>query len=141
MHNFNDILKVIKKASLDAVETTKPIKIVYGKVTSIAPLQINVEQKMTLSTAQLILTRNVTDYEIEMTLDHMTENHQHTHTIESSPTGGGTISLETHSHPYRGRKKFMIHNSLTVGEGVVMLQMQGGQKFIVLDRMVKNDSQ
>jgi len=37
---------------------------------------------------------------------------------------------------FKGRKKFIIHNNLSVGEKVVLLRMQGGQKFIVLDRAV-----
>ena len=136
LHDFNDLLNSIKKAAVEAVKASKPTAIVYGKVTSVSPLKINVEQKMTLTPAQLVLTRNVTDYELEMTADHSTENHTHTHTISDTYSGGGSASNETHNHAYTGRKTFTVHNSLVVGDEVVMVQMQGGQKYIVLDRVV-----
>jgi len=56
-----NLIESMKKAALDAVETSKPCVVVFGKVTSTSPLKINVEQKLTLTDAQLILTRNVTD--------------------------------------------------------------------------------
>lgn len=40
----------------------------------------------------------------------------------------------SHSHSYKGKKKFTVHNGLKKGEKVVMIKLQGGQKFIVLDR-------
>ena len=36
---------------------------------------------------------------------------------------------------YKGRKKFIVHNNLLVGEKVIIAVTQGGQKYIVLDRM------
>lgn len=41
----------------------------------------------------------------------------------------------SHSHSYSGRKKFTVHNGLKKGEKVILIRMQGGQKFVVLDRM------
>lgn len=129
LHDFNDFLITIKKAALDAVNASKPTAIVYGKVISTSPLKINVEQKMTLTTAQLVLTRNVTDYKVHMTVDHVTEN---------KSGGSGESSFSSHNHAYSGKKEFTIHNGLIIGDEVVMIQMQGGQKYIVLDRMVKS---
>ena len=65
----NDLLMAIKKASVEAVDATKPTALVFGKVTSSSPLKINVEQKMTLTAAQLVLTRNVTDYKTKISFD------------------------------------------------------------------------
>lgn len=134
LHDFNDLLKVIKKAAIDAVNASKPTSIVYGKVISIEPLQINVEQKITLTDAQLILTRNVTDYEINVTMDWLTENitHSHSYTDDGS---GATTGSNTHQHQVIGDKKITIHNKLIVGDTVVMIQAQGGQKYIVMDRI------
>lgn len=137
MHNANDLLTLIKRAAIEAVDASKPATVVFGKVTSISPLKINVEQKMTLTDMQLVLTRNVTDYTINMTVNHVTENHTHTHTITDTYTGGGSASDETHNHNYVGTKAFTIHSALVVGDEVLLLRMQGGQKYIVLDRVVK----
>ena len=56
----NEFLKAIKSAATDAVDAKKPVNVFFGEVQEINPLKINVEQKMLLGEAQLVLTRNVT---------------------------------------------------------------------------------
>ena len=131
-----NLIESIKKAALDAVEASKPTTIVYGKVTSTSPLKVNVEQKLTLTDAQLVLTRNVTDYKVKVSLDHYTEDVTHSHTISDTYTGGGSASNNTHKHQVKGKKEITVHNSLVVGDTVLLLRMQGGQQYIVLDRLV-----
>lgn len=80
------LVKTIKKTAVEAVEATKPVAVCFGKVESISPLKINVEQKMTLSKAQLVLTETAQD-------------------------------------------------GLAAGDEVILLRQQGGQKYIVLDRI------
>ena len=136
MADFVGFIEVVKKAALDAVKADKPTAVMFGKVISAAPLKINVEQKMTLESPQLILARNVTDHTIEMTVDHVTEQEtQHVHAVSDTYTGGGSSQPTQHLHRYAGRKKFKIHNGLVVGDEVILLQLQGGQKFLVLDRL------
>ena len=91
LSDWTGLIEAIKKAALDAVNATKPVAVLFGKVVSASPLKINVEQKMTLEGAQLILTRNVTDH----------------------PTLGG----------------------LKNGDEVILIRMQGGQQFLVIDRL------
>lgn len=134
--NAIELTKTMKKAAIEAVEATKPVAVLFGKVTSISPLQINVEQKMTLGKAQLILTRNVTEHTVEMTVNHYTEAEtKHTHEIKDTYTGGGTSEPTSHLHAYKGRKTFTVHNGLVVGDEVVLIRQQDGQKFIVVDRI------
>lgn len=121
LRNMDDILKMFKKAAKDAIEASDPTAIQFGEVISDAPLKILVEQKIPLTIAQLILTRNVRDYEIEMTVEHVTES------------GDGP---DTHTHEYKGKKKFTVHNALKLGDKVMLIKMQGGQKYIVLDKEV-----
>lgn len=130
-----DLLQLIKKASLDAVNASNPANVVFGKVTSVAPLAINVDQKMTLGNAQLVLTRNVTDYVVSVSLDWNTTDYTHTHVINDTYSGGGSASSDTHDHSITGTKQMTIHNALKVGDQVVMMMCAGGQKFIVLDRV------
>ena len=122
-----NLIESIKKAALDAVEASKPCVIVFGKVTSTSPLKINVEQKLTLTDAQLILTRNVTDFKTNITADHYTEDITHSHSYTDS---------NTHRHQVKGKKEITVHNSLVVGDMVLLLRMQGGQQYIVWDRLV-----
>lgn len=131
-----ELVKTIKRAAVDAVNASKPVEVCFGKVTSASPLKILVEQKMTLGAAQLVLCRNVTEHIIEMTVDHYTENEtEHTHAVQDTYTGGGSSSPTKHLHAYRGRKKFTVHNGLVAGDEVVLLRQQGGQKYIVVDRI------
>lgn len=120
------IAKKIKRAAIEAQESTKPVEICFGKVTSASPLKILVEQKLPLGEGQLILTRNVTDFTTEVTVDWNTEN---------KGGGSGYASYETHKHPIKGRKKITVHNGLVVGDEVILIRQQGGQKYIVVDRI------
>ena len=127
MRDFTDLLNMIKRASVEAVAASKPTSVVFGKVISTSPLKISVEQKMTLTAAHLVLTRNVTDYEVSMTVDHVTEN---------KSGGSGESAFASHNHAYQGKKLFTVHNGLVVGDEVLMIQMQGGQRYIVMDRVI-----
>lgn len=137
MFDSNDLVKLIKKAAVDAVNASRPANMVFGKVVSEKPLKIKLDQKLILTSAQLVLSRSVTDYTVEMTVDHTTEDHTHTHSISDTFTGGGSASSETHKHEYKGKKKFLIHNALKKDEEVILMQMSGGQKYIVVDRIGK----
>ena len=84
----NQLLQMIKLAAIEAVEATKPCGAVYGTVKSKAPLTINIDQKITLTSSFLVVTNTVKDI-------------------------------------------------LSVGDTVVMLRIQGGQQFLVLDKVVE----
>lgn len=134
--DFTSIVESMKKAALGAVNASQPVNILFGNVVSTNPLKINVEQKMTLEAPQLILTRNVTTHTIQMTVDHWTEDEtEHTHNIHDTYTGGGTSDPTTHKHAYKGQKTFTVHNELVVGDKVILIREQGGQRFIVIDRI------
>lgn len=167
MPDANDLLETIKRTASGANDASKPVALMYGKVTSVSPLEINVEQKMILHSPQLVLTRNVSDYETEATVDWDTENtslnanHSHDVTGDVTVDSEATVSPNpdnikvnisnevnhdigvsqkninlTHSHSILGKKSITIHNSLTVGDEVLLLRMQGGQKYIVIDKVV-----
>lgn len=145
-----EFVKTMKKTAVDAVEATKPVFVYFGEVTSVTPLQINVEQKMMLGEAQLILTRNVTDFVTSVSVNWESEESlktHHKHTLDGNTETGGepahdhTLTGETetadlkHSHTMAGKKRITIHNALSVGEQVVIIRQQEGQKFIVVDRI------
>lgn len=127
LRDITDIVKTIKRSAKGVQVSSKPCDIVYGTVESIAPLKIRVDQKFLLESEQLKLTRAVMDYEVDMTVDHLTE---------SRSGGGGDVAFESHNHEYKGRKKFLIHNGLVVGDKVTMLRAHGGQQYLVIDKEV-----
>ena len=166
MLDTNDLLNSIKKAAQEAVDASKPVAVLFGKVLNTSPLEINVEQKMILHSAQLILTRSVTDYTTDVTVDWSTEsksmnaNHSHDLTGDVSVSSKATVSPNpdnenvtiqndvtntmavaqkninlTHAHDISGRKSMTIHHGLKVNDEVILLRMQGGQKYIVIDKV------
>ena len=116
----------ISQIAAETIRSSSPCAIMYGKVKSISPLQISIGQRLTLDEQFLILTSNVKDYDVEMIVDHTTEN---------TSGGSGDSSFEIHNHAYKGTKTFRVLKGLKIGESVILLRMQGGQKFIVLDRI------
>lgn len=127
MLDAHDLLNIVKKAALDAVNASQPSDFRFGKVISTKPLKISIEQKMTLGAAQLVLTRNVTDYKTKVTVNWESEN---------KSGGSGESSFASHSHSVSGMKELTIHNALQVDDEVVLLKQKGGQKYLVLDRVV-----
>ena len=105
--DYSDLLKVIKKAAIDAVEAENPANICYGQVTSTSPLKILVDQKMTLTKMQLLVPEYLTDFEIDLKLK-----------------SGGT------------KQTYIAYGALKTGDNVILVREQGGQKYIVIDRMV-----
>lgn len=89
MHDASDFLNAVKQAAIDAVNESQPTDFYFGQVTSTSPLKIFVEQKMTLSKPQLIVTETV---------------------FTTFP--------------------------LAVGDNVVLLKKKGGQKYLIIDKVV-----
>ena len=114
------LVEVIKKAAVEAVNASNPTSLVLGMVVNTEPLKILVDQRMTLDEDFLILTKHVVDHYVDMTVQHTTENEN--------------CSI-THKHGYSGKKKVLLHYGLKQGESVLLIKVQGGQKYIVLDRI------
>lgn len=122
-----NLLEVIKQAAVEAVKAGNPSDYLFGEVMTVNPLSIKIDQKQTLPAEFFALTWAVKDHYIDMTVDHMTEK---------AAGGSGHAAYASHNHPYVGRKTFLVHNDLVVGDHVVLGIMSGGQKLIVLDRVV-----
>ncbi len=119
-------IDVVKRAALDAMDASKPVNVIFGTVISTTPLKIQVDQKTIYTSKMLILARNVTDYDVDMTVEHQTD---------STSGGSGDLSFASHAHGYTGRKQFCIHNALCIGDKVILLRIQQGKKFLVWDRV------
>lgn len=127
LRDMTDVLSIMKRTSKGVQDSAKPCDIVYGTVISTSPLKVKVDQKLTLEAEQLKLTRAVMDHEVEMTVDHQTE---------TATGGSGDSAFESHLHNYKGRKKFIIHNSLKQNDKVTMIRAHGGQQYLIIDKEV-----
>lgn len=125
LRDMNDIVKAFKRSNKQTSEAMDPVQVLFGEVTSIAPLKVLVEQRLPLEEEQLILTRAVRDHEVEMTVDHVTEE---------TSGGSGEAAYAFHSHQYKGRKTFLVHNGLVIGDIVKLLRVQGGQQYVLFDK-------
>lgn len=125
------LVKTIKRAATDAVKAEKPVEVCFGKVTSTSPLQILVEQKMTLGKAQLVLSRNVTDFKTKISAGNIQSYYYTGGTPPDSPTA--PVS-PPHVHAV-GKIEITVYNGLVVGDEVILIRQQGGQKYVVMDRI------
>ena len=126
----NELVETLKRAAVEAMQATKPVNVYFGEVVSAAPLKINVEQKMMLGEKQLILSRNVTNFKTSITEGNI-KNYYYT----GSTTDSGTAPVSpSHVHAV-GKIEITVHNGLVVGDEVILIRQQEGQKFIVLDRI------
>lgn len=123
----NQLVQVLKQIANEANDAKRPVQLLFGTVTSDSPLEIMIDQKRTLTSEFLVLCREVTDYDVEMTVDHQ---------VEKMQGGGGDPSFASHQHMYKGRKVFKVHKALKVGEKVALISMQGGKTYLVIDRVV-----
>lgn len=149
MPDAAELLILLKKTALEAVEASKPMSFFFGKVTGVEPLVIDVEQKMKLKASQLIFSRNVTDFDTEISVDTMTnpalETHTHSLSFRMEESGeplhihglSGNIDAKnlSHAHEIKKRMKITVHNRLAVGDKVILIRNKGGQKYLVVDRI------
>lgn len=101
------------------------MEVIVGEVVSVSPLAIKIDHKLTVPEENIILTKNTCEWTMEMSVDHVTENRA---------GGSGMAEFASHNHDYVGRKKYLVHNQLVMGDKVIMLKETGGQRYIELDR-------
>lgn len=132
--DINELVRLVKRAAVEAVQADAPMAICYGIVTSTVPLKIQVDQKKILGEAQLVLTDNVRDFNVFLSTIEGEGKHEGPHYTENESGGTGDAAFALHRHQYQGRKKWRVHNALKLGEKVLLLRCDGGQKYVVLDR-------
>lgn len=88
MYNETDLAAAIRRLAIGAVEYGKPSALCYGTVLSTAPLRVQVDEKLVLGSAQLALSSLVSNFSVEMQVQHETDE------------------AEGHRHTYEGKKEF-----------------------------------
>lgn len=106
LRSMEDILKEIQKLVLGVINAQKLSTIVYGTVLNVNPLEVQVDQKLTLKEEQLKLTRAVMDHEVEMSVN------------------GGAKQI------------YKVHNALIQDDKVTMIRTHGGQQYLIVDKEV-----
>lgn len=124
-NDYHMIVKSIKDVVAGVMHNASLTDIEIGEVISENPLIIQTEDKIPISQDSIILTKNTCLHSIDMEVDHLTENRA---------GGGGYAEFASHNHGYFGRKTYLVHNELKIGDKVILLRESGGQRYIALDR-------
>lgn len=122
----NQLMNALQKLAYNTYQAGKPADYILGVVETVDPLVIRLDAKETITEEFLILTDAVRDYDVDITVNHTTEN---------AAGGSGYAEYASHNHGYKGRKRITVHNGLTPGESVVMLRQLGGQEYLVISRI------
>lgn len=115
------MLETIKQIALNTVESTKPTAFFVRTISTVNPLSIVFDQKITLDATKIIvpetLTKRTVKLEIEVKIEE-SEGHKHVVKVTEATLDGG----------------------LKVGDKVLLAREQGGQRYIIIDRVVTYDS-
>ena len=123
-------LQLMMQKNLHAMQ---PTDLVIGTVTSASPLEITSNTAMApLRQPVLYLTENVVEKKIPIL--------QHSHTCPDGTTSDALLSSsivcqeDGNSLPIEGGY-IILNRALEVGDKVLMMKVQKGQKFVVLSRV------
>lgn len=119
-NGYPSIGSSIRKLADNVIKSSSPCDIMFGTVESVNPLSVRLSQKFILSEEFLVLTNAVRDHSVDINVS-----------WKSDPF---TCEVN-HRHCIKGRKKITIYNGLTVGEQVILLRVQGGQNYVIIDRV------
>lgn len=104
------LTQAIKRAAMEAIAASRPCDYRTGTVISTDPLQVKLSQTMILDGDFLDIARNVTDYVTEIETDYGT--------------------------PEAAVRYCQVRNGLKNGEKVLLIRKPGGQRYMVIDRVV-----
>lgn len=120
------LVKIMKQAAVEAMESGQPTDLRYGLVTSVNPLKIQVTPQFILPESVLIVPQHLTNYTVPISVNWNTDN---------KSGGSGDSSFESHNHSISGTKTITINNALNVNDRVALLRSKGGQSYFVLDKV------
>lgn len=89
MADATEFVRLIKQASIEAVEASKPANCVVGVVTAANPLTVKISNKILISGATLICPKMLTDHDIELVSDGVSK----TYTIKNKLAVGDSVAL------------------------------------------------
>lgn len=129
-NDYKRMVSVIKEIVLSTMLACDLSDVIIGEVIATGPLCIKIDSKTVLEEGNIVLTKNTCEWSVDMTVDHHTEN---------AAGGGGYAEYASHNHGYKGRKTYLVHNQLVVGDKVILIRETGGQRYIALDRWYNPD--
>lgn len=124
MEGASALHDTIKRMINDVLDFKNVSDWVYGTVTKIEPLEIQLDQKLTLPKSFLEVSPQLSNYKIKV---------EYEKEPEPEP-GNSDEELEIIE------KEITIKNELKQGDKVILLKKNGGQKYLVLDRIKQTEA-
>ncbi len=124
MYDMVRISEIIKKMALDAVESRKPLELFTGTVLSTKPLLVKVDNNLELTEKQLMIPESLTDRYVDMELEELE--------FEDAYINGQGSNIKMN----KILSKVYVKNGLRENDKILMLRIEQGQKFLVLERVV-----
>ena len=127
--------EAVKLAAGAQRSASKPAAWMFGEVLAVSPLRILVDSRFEIGADQVVLMR---EFVAGQYATHIHGIDPHTHTVQerthtvSQQTTGGTALI---SDPTPLQTATEVYTGLLTGDKVVLLQNEGGQKFLVLGRV------
>lgn len=120
----------IKNVSCQYYSAINPASVLFGLVIEETPLKIELDQKLILTERFLTLAQHMSDYEMEFEIYGQSINAQGT------CSEGGSASVVGQ---WESSGKIKVKNSLKNGDKVVLARMEGGEQYIVIDRIKEGE--
>ena len=103
------LIPLIKQAAMDVIENGQMTDLRYGTVTGVSPVTVRTTEQFNIPASLLVVPEHLTNHRVSVTIDWDTE--------------------------LSGTKTMTIRNGLRVGDKVALLRKQGGQSYLILDRI------
>lgn len=115
---YSGIIPIIKQAAVEAVNSSQPVNFLFGKVINEKPVKIQITPKLVLEAGNLIIPETLTERSVNSNLSGSVSNSDGIRCYFNNPI---TIKID---------------NSLKNGDSVILARVQGGSKYLVVDRAV-----
>jgi len=144
----SNLIEMIKKISQGTEEASAPCDLLFGVVTNVNPLEITVEQKLKLTQEFLILTKNVKDYVVDVSINwetndkNLSANHSHFVSGDIGVNSSATVSPNLDDVEISIINQ--VNNNIEVSEKMIDLThshtMNGKKKMTVYNALKNNDT-
>lgn len=104
------MLELIKQASINAMNASNPLDIEFGTVTDSENITIRISQKKILPKEFFIVPESLTRYE---------------------------VALKNSTDEASELEKLVIREGLKIGDTVILLKIESGARYLILDKVVE----
>lgn len=136
----------IKRAAVQAILATNPVNVLYGTVVKAKPLEIQIHEKLKLTEDFLDVAEHLTRHERVVSLNYLYPRNWPVSRIGDAAKNavssrrnigsGQTTPYEQYDMKYA---KLVYEDGLKINDKVVLIRVQGGHRFLVVDRYKRGE--